>query len=137
MIIIDTGPIVAASSAKDPDCERSLGALGSLREPPAISPFVVTEVCYFLATRATAADESAFLRSLAAGTFRLIDLLAEDIERSADLVDQYADLPLGAADASVIALAERLNITTVLTLDERHFRVVRPRHIECFELLPL
>lgn len=39
------------------------------------------------------------------------------------LVEQYADLPLGTSDASAIALAERLNITEVATLDLRHFTV--------------
>jgi predicted nucleic acid-binding protein len=54
----------------------------------------------------------------------------------AALVDTYADLPLGGTDASVIALAERLGITTVMTLDQRHFRVVRPNHVEALELVP-
>ncbi|GAA4546285.1 hypothetical protein [Pseudonocardia xishanensis] len=54
----------------------------------------------------------------------------------ADLVDTYADLPLGTSDASVVALAERLGVTEVATLDHRHFRVVRPRHVDAFTLLP-
>lgn len=136
MIIVDTGPIVAAASAKDADHARSLDALANLREPPLISPFVVTEVCYFLSTRATSAAEAAFLRSLVVGTFQLVDLTLADLERAAELVEQYADLPLGAADASVIALAERLDVRTVMTLDRRHFSIVRPRHVGAFELLP-
>jgi predicted nucleic acid-binding protein len=75
----------------------------------------VGEVCYFLNTRATPAAEASFLRSL---------------------IEQYADLPLGAADASVIAVAERFGVKTVLTLDQRHFRIVRPRHVGSFQLLP-
>lgn len=54
----------------------------------------------------------------------------------ADLVETYADLPLGAADASVIAVAERLGVHQVATLDHRHFTVVRPRHVAALELLP-
>ena len=54
----------------------------------------------------------------------------------ADLVETYTDLPLGTSDASVIAVAERLGVATVATLDQRHFRVVRPFHIEAFTLLP-
>lgn len=52
------------------------------------------------------------------------------------LVSTYADLRLGAVDASVIAVAERLSISTLITIARRHFSVVRPRHIEAFELLP-
>ncbi|TNC26035.1 PIN domain-containing protein [Amycolatopsis alkalitolerans] len=53
------------------------------------------------------------------------------------LVDKYADFPLGTADACVVALAERLGVTRVATLDTRHFSVARPRHVASFELLPL
>lgn len=54
----------------------------------------------------------------------------------ADLVETYADLPLGTSDASVVALAERLGVVDVATVDHRHFRVVRPRHVGVFTLLP-
>ena len=100
------------------------------------SPFVVGEVCYFLNTRATPAAEASFLRSVVAGTFRLVEPASADLERTAALIEQYADLPLGAADASVIAVGERFGIKTVLTLDQRHFRIVRPRHVGSFQLLP-
>lgn len=53
-----------------------------------------------------------------------------------ELIDTYHDLGLGLVDASVVAVAERLGITQIATLDHRHFRVVRPRHIDAFELLP-
>jgi len=48
----------------------------------------------------------------------------------------YGDLPLGTVDASVVAAAERLDITTIATIDRRHFSVVRPSHVEAFTLLP-
>lgn len=60
----------------------------------------------------------------------------DDWERIAELVDEYTDLPLGGTDASVVALAERLDAEVVITLDRRHFTVVRPRHRDGLELLP-
>lgn len=54
----------------------------------------------------------------------------------ADLVVTYGDLPLGTTDASVVAVAERLKITDVATLDRRHFAVVRPNHVDALTLLP-
>lgn len=54
----------------------------------------------------------------------------------AELTERYADLGLGGTDASVVAIAERLGIDRIATLDRRHFSVVRPRHIEAFQLLP-
>ena len=60
----------------------------------------------------------------------------EDWLRMAELVARYRDLPLGTVDASIVAAAERLGIATIATLDRRHFTVVRPAHVEAFDLLP-
>jgi predicted nucleic acid-binding protein len=66
----------------------------------------------------------------------LVDLTNEDLSRMSDLVATYASLPLGAVDASVISIAERLGLSEVATLDRRHFTVVRPRHLDALTLLP-
>jgi len=71
---------------------------------------------YFLSTRATPAAQAAFLRSAAVGTFNLVTLSTDDLQQSAELVERYTDLPPGAADASVIAVAERLDIRQVLDM---------------------
>ena len=81
------------------------------------------------AEEVTAATE----RLKAAG---LADLVEDDFERMAQLVEQYESFPLGGSDASVIAIAERRSITTLLTIDRRHFAAVRPRPVEAFPLLP-
>ena len=54
----------------------------------------------------------------------------------AELVGTYGNLPLGTTDASVIAIAERLKLTDIATLDRRHFTVVRPSHVNSLKLLP-
>ena len=71
-----------------------------------------------------------------AGEFELESVASADLRRMAGLVRTYADCPLGAADASVVAIAERLGATRVATLDHRHFQAVRPVHCPAFELLP-
>lgn len=53
-----------------------------------------------------------------------------------ELIATYADLRLGGTDASLIAISERLGIMRVATLNHRHFRTVRPKHCDAFELLP-
>lgn len=55
---------------------------------------------------------------------------------AADFEDKYLDLPLGIVDAAVVAIAERLKLTEIATIDHRHFNVVRPRHVPAFALLP-
>lgn len=61
---------------------------------------------------------------------------ASDYTRMAELVDTYGDLPLGTTDASAVAIAERLKLAEVATLDRRHFTVVRPAHVDTLTLLP-
>jgi uncharacterized protein len=80
--------------------------------------------------------ESLFLRSLADGEFTTVDLTAADFARMAELVVTYGSLPLGTTDASVVAVAERLKVSEIATLDRRHFTVVRPSHVNALTLLP-
>jgi uncharacterized protein len=136
VILVDTGPLVAIALPADADhraCEQLRQQRGGDFAVPAP---VITETCYMLQTRLGAEAEAAFLQLFALGDLRCIDLLPEDYQRAADLVRQYSDQPLGAVDASVVAVAERLRVQEVATLDARHFRVVRPRHVDHFALLP-
>jgi len=69
---------------------------------------VLAEASYLVRKALGAAAEAALLRSAAGGEFRLESPTAADLERMAELVEQYADLPLGTVDGSVVATAERL-----------------------------
>ena len=66
----------------------------------------------------------------------MADLSVDDYQRCIDLIETYADLRLGLVDASVITVAENLGVTTIATLNDRDFRVVRPRHADAFHLIP-
>ena len=99
-----------------------------------VPALVVAEATYFVGRRLGARSEAAFLRGLAP-----LDIEGPsegDLARMAELVEMYANVPLGGTDASVVALAERLDAAVVITLDHRHFSAVRPRHRESFELMP-
>lgn len=101
-----------------------------------VPTLVVTEVVYLIGSRLGADAEVRFLGDLAAGEFSVEPVAASDWLRIAELVNEYRDLPLGSVDASIVATAERLDITQLATLDRRHFSVVRPSHTPSFELLP-
>lgn len=96
---------------------------------------VVVEVCWLLGRTLGPGTEAAFLLSVGNGELAIEALRTEDYTRAGDLV-RYADLRLGMVDASVVAVAERLGISTVATVNRRDFVVVRPRHIAAFELVP-
>lgn len=139
MILVDTGPLVAAALSGDAHHRRCVDLFMSLHlnaEPMLIPSLVVTEVCYLLEREGGPRAEAGFLHGLGHEDFVVVDLELADYLRAEELVLRYADLPLGAVDASVVAVAERLGITEVATLDRRHFSVVRPNHVDAFRLLP-
>jgi predicted nucleic acid-binding protein len=101
-----------------------------------VPELVIAEVVYLLETRLGSEAEIRFLGDLAAGNLISEPVAAPDWLRIAELVSIYRDLPLGTVDASVVTAGERRGISQVATLDRRHFTVVRPSHVEAFELLP-
>jgi hypothetical protein len=136
VLIVDAGPLYAAAATDDDDHRRCVELLSQANGPLLVPQLIVTEVAYLLADRIGAHAEHAFARALAGG-----ELIAEPVtdpewERIAELVAQYDDLPLGMADASLVALAERHDAKRIASLDHRHLGVVRPRHTAGFTLLP-
>ena len=133
MIICDTGPIFAAADRRDADhyaCVELFTGARLAGRPLLLPQTVLAEVGYMLEAKLGTVAETAFLEAVASGSFDLIDLTQSDVARVAGLVAEYGDLPLGTTDASVIALAERLGVDEIATLDHRHFRVVRPDHVK-------
>jgi uncharacterized protein len=118
VIVIDTGPVVAAANRKDDDHEQCVELQG-FPGPLLLPAPLITEIGYMLYSRAGSRAEA-----------------AADASRAAHLIEQYSDLPLGTADAIVVAVAERFRAVNVATLDRRHFSVVRPSHAAAFTLLP-
>lgn len=136
MLIIDAGPLYAAAATHDNDHGRCVELLTRAPRPLLVPELVVTEVSYLLSDRIGPHAELAFARAIAAGELIVEAVLEPEWERIAELMEQYLDLPLGVADASLIALAERHGQKQIASLDHRHLGVVRPRHITSFTLLP-
>jgi uncharacterized protein len=134
LAVVDAGPLYAAADGDDRDHAASRAALSRSDLRLVVPALVIAEATYFVGRRLGAVTEHAFLQGL--GTLDVEGPSGEDLKRMAELVEQYADFPLGGTDASVIALAERLRAPLVVTLDRRHFATVKPRHRDAFELLP-
>jgi len=97
---------------------------------------VVPEAAWLIEDRLGPAAETLFLRFVSSKRVEIVDLNDEDYLRCIDLIEGYADLGLGFVDSSIVAIAERLGISTIATLDRRDFAVVRPVHCEAFDLVP-
>jgi hypothetical protein len=136
MLVVDAGPLVAAAATRDRNHERCVALLSQAPRPLVVPALVVTEVAYFLGDRIGHGAEQAFARSLRDGELLVEPVEPSDWARISELLDAYADLPLGIVDASVIATCERLGVSTLATLDRRHFSVVRLRQGHTLTLLP-
>jgi uncharacterized protein len=137
VLIVDAGPLFAATARKDPDHERCAALLQQHAGAPLIVPtLVLAEVAYLVGARVGPAAECALTHALDSGELVSEPPVPADWARIGELCERYADLPLGLVDASVVALAERLGVARVATLDRRHLGAVRPRHVDRLELLP-
>jgi predicted nucleic acid-binding protein len=97
---------------------------------------VIPEAAYLLRRDLGTPTEIALLGDILDGALTPVPVEPSDWARIIDLVWTYRDLPLGTVDASVVAAAERLEVPQIATLDHRDFSVVRPAHVDAFELLP-
>jgi predicted nucleic acid-binding protein len=132
--IVDAGPLYASVDEDDLDHARSIAALRRRDLDLVVPALVIAEVSYLVAKRLGPEIEAAFLRGLTA--LEVEPPAPRDWPAIADMVARYADLRLGTVDASVAVLADRLDTDLIVTLDTRHFGVIRTAGGRAFRLLP-
>ncbi|OGO56513.1 MAG: hypothetical protein A2V85_03795 [Chloroflexi bacterium RBG_16_72_14] len=135
-MLLDTSGLLAALDRSDRHHAAAAAVLRAAAEPGLLSPFVLAELDYLLSTRVSARIARALLGEVAAGAYQLESFAAADVARATEILDRYAALGLGLADASIMVLAERHDTADVLTLDERHFRAIDGPRGRPFRLLP-
>jgi predicted nucleic acid-binding protein len=135
-LVLDTGPLLAALDAADPDHDRCATLLNETSEDLVVPILVLAELDYWCHQRLGVDAWITFLDDLLAGAYRLEVTTIADLGRCRELQAQYEDQPLGVVDASVLALLERLGEDKLATLDHRHFAVLRPAHVKSLRLLP-
>lgn len=132
--VLDTGPLVAFFNVKDKHHAQCAAFFSQLRGRKLLPATVLAEVSWQL--EHWPHIEAVFIEHVAKGFFELVNLTPDDLLRVSELITRYADFPLGAVDASVVAVAERYEVDRIATLDRRHFTVVKPKHIPALTLLP-
>lgn len=135
-ILTDTGPLYAMADEDDEWHERVRAFLETERRQLVVPVTVLPEICYLIGTYLGAAAETRFMRSVQLGELRIETLSRADLTRTVAVMEQYQDARLGFVDASLVAVAERLQMREILTTDRRHFSLVRPRHCAAFTLKP-
>ncbi len=136
MVIADTGPLYALIDRSDAWHERVTAWWTAQARQVRVPVTVLPEVCYLLQTRISAQAEQAFVQSVADGELIIEPVESDDVIRASELMRTYLNFPLGFVDATVIAVAERLDAREILTTDRRHFGAVRTAQNRLVSLVP-
>ena len=134
MILIDTGPIVALFDKDDRYHALCIEILKEIREPLVTTWPVVTE-CFYLLNFSWEVQDSLWL-FIQRGGIGIYPVEKELVIRCRELMKQYCDLPMDLADATLVALAEVLEISKIFTLDHKDFSIYRLKQKRRFTLIP-
>ena len=134
--ILDTSFLLAMSNPNDTNHEQVINVARKLREPLILPISVLPEICYLLASRVNHAAMRQLLQQLTKSETSLEVIDYTDLKRVNEILQQYSDSRLDFVDATIVAIAERRNITRILSLDRRDYTMIRPKHCPFFELLP-
>lgn len=136
MIVIDTSVIVAYMNAGDDHHDIVSAWLDGADDDLATTPLVLAEVDHLVGVRGGRNALSAWRRDVSAGAY-LVEWWPGAARAAVDVAEQYADTGIGLTDASLVALAQRLETIDIASLYEWHFRAVRPlAGGKAFRLLP-
>lgn len=132
--LLDTGPLVAYLDASDPGHGRVVACLESFSGQVATTSAVITEAMYFVSA---SKDGPRLLGELvAASRTEVYDLCRPpELLQAAMLMKKYADTPMDFADATLVLLAEALDVRDILTLDRRGFSTYRTRERRSLRLV--
>jgi predicted nucleic acid-binding protein len=136
VLLLDTSGLLAAIDEGQRRHAECAAVLASRPGPFLLSPFVLAELDYLLATRVGRDAQHALLDEVARGAYRLEPFDASDIDVAKRIMLRYRELQPGLADASIVVLAARHRVRDVLTLDRRHFQAMRQVNDRPFRVLP-
>ena len=134
--LVDTSFLFALANRNDKSHPACAAVAQSLDFRPVVPLTILPEVAYLLDVRLGHHIMQQFVEQIIDPAWILEFPRRDDLQRAAVLLAKYHDNRLDFVDATIIAIAERLKIKRVLTLDQRHFRVIQPQHCAAFELLP-
>ena len=133
--LLDTGFLLAVIDADD-DLHEACVAAFQAEVNPVLPDVVIPELAYLILREMGYPVLIGFLRSLANGELPIVQTTTQDLERAASVLEKYADSRVDFVDSAIVALAERLELTRIMTVDRRHFGLFKPSHCDYFEILP-
>ena len=135
-MIVDTSALLAYFDAGEPDHEVVSRVFDRSDELFVVSPYVVAELGYLVATRVGVDAELAVLQELTSVAWELAAFGVSELELAGSIIKKYRGQRIGVADAANVVLADRYHTRTIVTLDRRHFTVLRPIKGGRFAVVP-
>ena len=137
-VIVDTSFLVSLTNPLEQHHDACVQAARSLRQGQGLvlPVTVLPEATYLIAWHISHRAMRRFVNQLRDPQWNIENLSSSDLHRAVQVLEQYEDAALDFTDATIVAIAERLNVGIVLTLDRRDFSMVRPKHVDYFTVLP-
>lgn len=135
-ILIDSSFLFAINSPSDRNRERVLQVARMNFARQIIPDIVLAETAHMLRYRIGQTAVLSFLDVLVTSSLQLEPILKIDLQRAREIMATYSSADFDLADCCIMAMAERLNITQICTLDTRDFSIFRPKHCDYLEILP-
>ncbi len=133
-VLADTGPLVAILSQNDQYHELCVKTLEDLPGPLLTCWPVITEAAWLLREYPLAIEK--LLRSITDGFLEILPVRGTEAKGITDVMKRYASLGPQFADAMLVYLANRENISTIFTLDRRDFSVYRTGRKRALRIVP-
>lgn len=135
VVVADTGFVVALLNSQD-RFHLPVRRVYEQQESILLPQTALTEVAYLVGREAGIPIVIQFLRGISLSRFTLVAIDEQDLEMASNILNEYLDSQIDFVDATVMAIAERYDCDTILTLDRRDFQIFRPQHCDYFTLLP-
>jgi uncharacterized protein len=133
-LLIDTGPLLAAFNQRDQHHAFAVGIMRQHNQPFVTSMAVMTEIMYLARARLGSHVQEKLLVMIERGDILVEHTTPNDFARIAKLMHKYQDMPMDFADATLVALAERLGTKRIFTIDS-DFLLYRWQDKYAFELV--
>lgn len=92
MILLDTSGLLSALDGNQSHHREAASSLTSARPPLLLSPFVLAELDYLIASRVSFAARASLLGEVKRGAYTLEPMGANDIAGAHAIIERYADL---------------------------------------------
>jgi predicted nucleic acid-binding protein len=135
-VIVDASFLVSLTSAKERHHAACVQVAQELDSHLIVPITVIPEAAHLIAKRISHRAMRLFLDKLRNPQWRIENVTSADYARAVEVLTIYQDAELDFADGTIVAIGERMNVDTILTLHRRDFYMIRPLHTDHFTILP-